>query len=129
VQSLQIRPRLDAAPVDQRFPDIAIGGQRLGPALGAIKRPHLQAAQRLPLRVQRHQSGQLLDNQIVAAEVQVGVGANLERPQPSLAQPSGRATIDGEGSTSASGSPRHIFNPPTAHARAVFPLTRRIYRT
>jgi hypothetical protein len=78
---------LDAELLDEALAGIAISGERIGLAAGAVQRQHLLATEPLAQRVLRDEAVELADHVGVAPARQVGLDALLERRQPRLLEP------------------------------------------
>ena len=66
---------------------VVVGGERLGLAVAAIQREHLLAAQALAQGLLGDELGELVNQDGVAAEREVGVDAVLGRAQPAVVEP------------------------------------------
>ena len=85
--------------LDQRGARLAVGGQRLGLAAGAVQREHALGVQALAQRMRGDQRVELADHLGVAARREVGVDRALGRAQPQLLEPAdlgGRERLVGD---------------------------------
>ena len=87
LERAQVRRRLDAEPFDERAVRVAVGGERVGLAAGAVERQHQLAAQALPQRMCLDQRLELPGDLGVAADREIGLDALAEAADPQILQP------------------------------------------
>ena len=87
VQALQLGAGLDADLLDERRARVAVGGERLRLAAGAIEREHPLGVQALAQRVLGDERVELADHLGVPAGREVGVDRHLGRAQAQLLEP------------------------------------------
>jgi hypothetical protein len=84
LQVAQLGAGVEPEVVDQPLRGVAVGGQRVGVATGAVEREHQLGHHPLAGGMLAHQRLKLTDHLAVAAEQQVCLNARLNRPQPKL---------------------------------------------
>ena len=84
LELVQRRARLDPELVDEQPPRLAIDLERLDLPAGAVERAHEHRAQPLAQGVRADECLELSDELGVAAECEVGLDPQLERPQAEL---------------------------------------------
>ena len=77
-------PRLDAEPVDELAPGVAVGLERIRLAVAAVQRQHQLATQVLPIGVIGDQRREPADDVGVAAAGEIGLDLLLERGDAEL---------------------------------------------
>ena len=87
LELLQRSPRLKPELGDERFPRVAVHGQRLGLTTRSIQRKHQLRAQPLTQREPVDQRVQLADKCCVLPQRKVGIDPILKRSQPLLLEP------------------------------------------
>src|SRR6266511_1099771 len=80
----QLGSRLETQLVEEDFPRLAIGLERLGLATGSVEREHEEAAESLARRMLRDQGLELADRLFVPADPDLGLDPILGRSEPQL---------------------------------------------
>ena len=83
----ELRPRLEAQLVEQDASRILVCLQRVRLAAHTVEREHQLATQTLSHRVLGHESLELADDLVVAAEAEISFEPALERGEPQLFEP------------------------------------------